>query len=69
VAGEGHAGDHEVITAEDFADSLDDVGVETAMEAPTVTTDATPMMMPISVKNARSLWAKIDCRAIFSASE
>jgi hypothetical protein len=39
------------------------------MEAPTVTTDATPMMMPMRVRKARNLWAKIDCKAIFSASE
>src|ERR1044071_1031812 len=30
VPGEGHARDHEVITAQNFADSLDDVGVEAA---------------------------------------
>ena len=30
VAGEGHARDHEVIAAEYFADSIDDVGVEAA---------------------------------------
>src|SRR4029079_556173 len=30
VAGEGHAGDHEVVTAQNFAVSVDDVGVETA---------------------------------------
>jgi hypothetical protein len=39
------------------------------MEAPTVTTEATPIMIPIRVKKARNLWAKIDCRAIFRASE
>jgi hypothetical protein len=38
------------------------------IEAPTVTTDATPMMIPIKVKKARNLWAKIDCTAIRSAS-
>ena len=30
VAGEGHAGDHEVVAAENFGDSFDDVGVEAA---------------------------------------
>jgi hypothetical protein len=39
------------------------------MDAPTVTTEATPIMIPMSVRKARSLWAKIDCKAIFRASE
>src|ERR1700741_1685185 len=30
VPGEGHASDHEVITAKNFGDSLDDVSIETA---------------------------------------
>jgi hypothetical protein len=38
------------------------------MAAPTTTTDATPMMMPMSVRNARSLCAKMDCKAMRAAS-
>jgi len=38
------------------------------MAAPTTTTEETPMMMPIRVRKARSLWAKIDWRAIPTAS-
>ena len=38
------------------------------IEAPTTTTDATPMMIPIRVRNERSLWAKIDRSAILAAS-
>jgi hypothetical protein len=38
------------------------------MAAPTTTTEATPMMMPMRVRNARSLCAKIDWMAIRVAS-
>ena len=38
------------------------------MDAPTVTTEATPMTMPISVSTARNLWAAMDCTAIRVAS-
>ena len=38
------------------------------MAAPTTTTEATPMMMPIRVRNALSLCAKMDWSAIRAAS-
>jgi hypothetical protein len=38
------------------------------MQAPTTTTEATPMMMPIKVRKDRSLWARIDETAIRRAS-
>ena len=36
--------------------------------APTTTTEATPMMMPISVSSERSLWARMDWKAMPTAS-
>src|SRR5262245_9951273 len=38
------------------------------MQAPTTTTEATPMMIPTRVSSDRSLWARIDERAMRSAS-
>jgi hypothetical protein len=38
------------------------------IDAPTTTTDETPIMMPISVRNARIFCAKIERSAIRAAS-
>jgi hypothetical protein len=55
-----HARHHEMVAAQNFGHLVDDVCIQPANRAPTTTTEATPMMMPIKVRKARSLWAKID---------
>jgi len=67
-AAESNARDHEVVTAKNLGHFFNDVGVSPLIEAPTVTTDATPMMIRLKSKKARNLWAKIDWIAIRRAS-